>query len=198
MAPPVVACSSRTAAATSEDVCVDRCSSLPRDDGAFVSDTGDTRRAAFRRHLAGAGGQRGSLLGGSVAGNNERRPQAPEEVTAISVGGDIIEPWGRRAATSARASRHRQACHGRASTGRGRRLQAVCCPPAPFIAEEYDLSLRVVGLLILASALASSIVQPLFGFCPTGAGRAPLRGCRRRHPAGACGVVIRTGGSCCS
>ena len=34
----------------------------------------------------------------------------------------------------------------------------------PFIAEEYDLSYAYVGLLILASALASSIVQPLFGF----------------------------------
>ena len=33
----------------------------------------------------------------------------------------------------------------------------------PFIVEEYDLSYAYAGLLILASALASSIVQPLFG-----------------------------------
>lgn len=33
----------------------------------------------------------------------------------------------------------------------------------PFIVEEYDLSYTYAGLLILASALASSIVQPLFG-----------------------------------
>lgn len=33
----------------------------------------------------------------------------------------------------------------------------------PFLAEEYDLSYTYVALLVLASALASSIVQPLFG-----------------------------------
>lgn len=33
----------------------------------------------------------------------------------------------------------------------------------PFIVEEYDLSYAYAGLLILASALAGSIVQPLFG-----------------------------------
>jgi FSR family fosmidomycin resistance protein-like MFS transporter len=33
----------------------------------------------------------------------------------------------------------------------------------PFIVEEYDLSYAYAGLLILASALASSVVQPLFG-----------------------------------
>lgn len=33
----------------------------------------------------------------------------------------------------------------------------------PFLAEEYDLSYTYVALLVLASALAGSIVQPLFG-----------------------------------
>ena len=33
----------------------------------------------------------------------------------------------------------------------------------PFLAEEYDLSYTYVALLVLASALSSSVIQPLFG-----------------------------------
>ena len=62
----------------------------------------------------------------------------------------------------------------------------------PFIAEEYDLSYAYVGLLILASALASSIVPAAVRLLvrPARGDLAPTCGsCRRRHRHGACGVV---------